>query len=396
VRHSIARQTADRVEHRIQQLKLWTADLNEISQFNWRQIENNAGAASHAIARLKKLDFESGSGDAEVWHSAALLGREGELAQSRETLTDAVVAGFDPERVPRITDLKEAAVHTNGKCWEAYAAFPALSEIAGSYHQELGRLFHELRDVPASDAALVEYRQHYAAQRDLLKSKLSPTANSWGDNWALFRVADHEELFGLDHEPLTNLLRIPLTGNEESRFRAGDLAGLSSLPLYEVKRYAETGQGVRGCQPKTYSEHDIAYYRLDCYSYWPRKEGAGADLRIEMRLVYKSAPYGSLNGSALPSEVFFHFLIPDGSNVNEFTQEVMTSLAASTREAHETISGTFLRSGSPVQGFNIRGRTRALTVEPRVVTLCGLTPEPKALMVRIVPGKAHGQTTLGD
>lgn len=403
VRRIIAKGTENRVEGRIRQLRLWTTELNEITNFDWRRIEDNPDAASLAVERLKRLNFKSDINDAEIWRSAAMLGKDGELSQAMQGLTDQVVAGFTPARIPRVSDLKEAAVHWDAqeKRWQAYSQFPKLSEITGSYHEELGRLFSELRDVPANDARLVEYRQHYAAQRQLLQNDLTDTANSWGDNWMAFRVPDHAGLVGRESEPLADLLRAPFASSDDGLLKAGDLVRLASLPLYETKRCAQGSPGCNGakmppgqqnsrgapsCHCQNFLEKSMEYFRLDCYSYAPRKDGTGAALRVEMRLVYHSEAGGFLRDQSEPSEVFFHFMIPEGRKNDEFREEVMTALAAATRELKEdaTVRGLD-RGGSVAGGFVIESSQASLRVErPAIVTLNGLNPEPEALQVRVV------------
>lgn len=411
VRHAIATATADRVEHRIQQYRLWTTDLGEIANFDWRRIEDNPDAASAAIAKLRQFDFASTKGDAELWRSAGMLGKDAELAQAMKGLTDQVVVGFAPQRVPRVSDLKEAAVRWDAqeKRWESYSRFQKLSEITGSYHAELGRLFSELRDVPADDAHRVEYRQHYDAQRQLLQRALLDMANSWGDNWAAFRVPDHADLIGRENEPLTDLLRAPFANDDET-LTAGNLARLATLPLSEVKRCSRGSpgcsgvtmspekrsvQGAPGCRCQDFRESTMEYFRLDCYSYLPRREDTGADLRVEMRLVYHSEPHGLLRNLATPSEVFFHFLLPEGSDESKFREEVMTALAATTREGNAQVR-SIDRGGSAAGGFYIETPGNSLRVfRPAVVKLTGLNPEPKALQVRVVP-LANNHYQVGD
>ena len=129
----------------------------------------------------------------------------------------------------------------------------------------------------------------------------------------------------------------------------------------------------------------MEYFRLDCYSYAPRSEGTGADLRVEMRLVYHSEPHGWLQSGATPSEVFFHFLVPAGSDDDKFREEVMTALAATTREGNAEVR-SIDRGGSAAGGFDIETPGNSLRVlRPAIVKLTGLNPEPKALQVRVVP-----------
>src|SRR6185295_3894910 len=116
------------------------------------------------------------------------------------------------------------------------------------------------------------------------------------------------ELIGREKAPLDELLRTPFARSGEEKFAPADLWQLTSLPLYTTKRLAQGSPGcggrqrtqgppsqpqVRqapGCRCQNFGEREYKYFRLDCYSYAPQKEGTGAELRIEMRLVYQSAP----------------------------------------------------------------------------------------------------------
>jgi len=199
VRRMIARKTEERVDRRIQQIRLWTMQVQEATSFDWSKMEDSPAAAAKAVESLKHLHFD-GIDDAELWRSAALLGKDAVLVQAMQSLTGAVVAGLAPERVPKVSDLREAAIRWDDeeKRWQSYTKFPQLSEFTGGYHQELGRLFGELasRDESGASASLVDYRQHYAAQRGVLQAQLKELASTWADNWAVFRVPQHGELIG--------------------------------------------------------------------------------------------------------------------------------------------------------------------------------------------------------
>ena len=403
VRHIIAKETERRVDHQIQQFRLWTTEVSEITSFDWKRFEDSPDAAATEIEKLAKLSFKSAGNDAEIWRSAAILGKDGDLASAMQALTEQVVAGFDTARAPRVSDLKEPALHWDDqeKRWKAYAQFPKLSGIAGSYHQELGRLFADLQDVPSEGVKQVEYRQHYTVQRQLLQRELNEIANGWADNWVAFRVPHHEELIGRTQAPLYELLHSSFIGNQEASYAPGDLWQLTSLPLYRLKKLVEGAPGcggervdghgethaeARGCHCQSFDEHLHEYFRLDCYSYMPRKEGTGAELRVEMRIVYESLSMKRLGGQSFPSEIYFHFLIPEGMGNGEFSDSVMKDLAAAARRSSPYVnvrpSG---RSGSSAGGFRIETNDAVVRVfRPVVVSLKGLSPEPQALMVRAV------------
>jgi hypothetical protein len=410
VRRAIARKTEERVDHRIQQIRVWTMQVQKATNFDWSRMEDSPSAAAKAVESLTAVHFE-GIDDAELWQSASILGKHDDLVEAMQGLTEAVVAGFAPQRVPRVSNFREAAIRWDDQenRWQAYTKFSTLSAITGAYHQELGRLFGELesRDETGVSESLVDYQQHYAEQRTVLKTHLEELANSWADHWAVFKVPQHEELIGLESAPLDTLLRASFARSDDRSLAAAELWRLTSLPLFEVKRLAQGSPGCEdgqidaqsylqsvprsapGCHCQNFDERDREYFRLDCYSYTPRKEGSGAELRIEMRLVYQSSHRHRLSSRSLPYEVFFHFIIPDGKGSDAFREEVMTALAAAARSSMP--EGGSVRStdrgGSVAGGFTLVDRNVAVRVpRPAVVTLTGLTPEPQALQVRVLRG----------
>ncbi|HEX9984993.1 MAG TPA: hypothetical protein VGF69_17155 [Thermoanaerobaculia bacterium] len=393
VRRAITEKTEDRVEQRIQQVRLWTVQVREATGFEWRRMEEQPAAAADAVAKLKALRFAGAVDDAEVWRSAAVLRKDEELASAVRGLTREVVAGLAPERAPRVSDLREAAVRWDAQAgrWESYRQFATLSEVTGSYHQELGRLFGELasQDESTTNPKLVDYREHYAAQHAVLRQHLDSGRKSWPDNWAIVRA-------GGPHTPLAEILRTSFLEGEEGSLAAAQLGQLTTLPLQRLKSMArgapgcEGGEpglgGGRGCQCQNYEERGRDYFRLDCYSYAPQREGTGAELRVEMRVVYQSPAGSSLDRYSLPAELYFHFLVPHGIGTEEFREEVMTELATASRGflRDGSVRSTD-RGGSVAGGFVLDdGRLVVRVLRPVVVPLTGLEPERKALLVRVV------------
>ena len=152
VRRTIAEQTKKRVEHRIGQLRDLAAQIRVAIDFDWKTIEDNPEIATSKVESLKALNVPKSRDDVELWRSAAILGKDAELFQAMEDAADATIAGFAVDRVPRVSSLREPAIHWNPdrRQWEPNPHFPALSAITGSYHSELGRLFLELRSADLS------------------------------------------------------------------------------------------------------------------------------------------------------------------------------------------------------------------------------------------------------
>jgi len=370
----------DQVELLIQQLQLWTSEVREVTGYDWKRMEADREGALHNVERLKRLSFAGRINDLELWREAVILGKDTELAKRSQELMDAVVVGLNPKRVPRVSSFEEPALHWNHdqKHWEANADFQGLSVTVGEYHHEIGRLFAELEvtDLPVLSQPLVDLEGHYRTQRDQFKKAMTGILGSWPDNWAVFRIPQHRVLIGRESLPLSEMLQVPLFATEEP-LAAGNLWKLTSLPLGEVRRL---GRKPPGCRPLEYTEGLRDYFRLDCYSYSPQGKGEGAELRIEMRLVYESEPGKSLAEYSLPAEVYFLFPIPPDEGSDNFRETVMTGLAnASRRLSGRSISGSD-RGNSVASGFRILGDgSSVLVYYPTVVPLLG---EQRALQVR--------------
>lgn len=403
VRRAITNQTAQRVGQQIEQIRLWTTAVREVTNYDWRRLEESPDAAAQVVARLKDLSFRKSVNDIEVWRSAAILGKDAELSSAVQQLSDEVTAGFAPERVPRVSTLKEPAVRWDGtnRRWERYSRFAGLSGVTGTYHQELGRLFFELesQNTSGEHVKLVEYQQHYASNRQTLKRHLDEISSSWTDNWAVFQIREQARVTGRNNVPLHDLLQSPLLYDDQESLAPGDLQRLTTLRLAEVKQLARGSPGCdggdaslprhpTGCRCLNFEENQYEYYRLDCYSYTPAQKAAGAELRIEMRVVYQSAWLAPLDDWTLPAEIYFHFLVPSGEDRDKYRESVMAGLADAARAESPRIDLRATdRGGSVAGGFSVRtGAGTVRVLRPDIVTLNGLTPEPAALRVRVVRG----------
>ena len=380
VRHAVAQQTSRRVNDRIEQIRAWSAAIKEVTDHDWSQLEDHSDSAATEIETLKALDFRGEAQDIELWRSASLLGRDEELSAAMQQLTDQIVAGFDLERAPRVSILKEPALRwdVSERRWQSYARFAGLSEITGAYYHELGRLYTELG--PASNMSENEqesrYAQHYAVDGQLLQRHLNEFSATWTDNWVVQEVPGHDgQLIAI-----RDLLASPFAQTDDGAFAAGDLLRLSSVSLSAMRQLARRA---RGCHLQSYEEHGQEYSRLDCYAYAPAQHGTGAELRAELRLVYWNSPRRASRQQA-PSEIYFHFVVPEGENGDRYVDVVMTGLAAAAQQsAPSAVIRRNGRSGSVASGFTLRDGSSGVRVfHPAVVTLVGLNSPRSAVVVR--------------
>ena len=187
------------------------------------------------------------------------------------------MAGLDPDKVPLVSTFQEPAIfwNTDSDRWEIGLAFPPASEVVGLYHQEIGRIFDEveLEGAPPASHAWVDLKQHCSAAKEMLRQHLHDQEGTWTDGWAVYRVPSHEALLARSEIPLVDLLQTSMTGGGEDALRPADLPNLMRLTLRDV----EERHRLQGCRETgRYSRGFFQYFRLDCYSYLPRKCGPGS------------------------------------------------------------------------------------------------------------------------
>ncbi len=284
-------------------------------------------------------------------------------------LFGAVTAGLQPEHAPKLSVLPEAAIRYDpgDRRWEANASFPQLSQITGEYHREIGRLFQELQveDASADYPGLVELEIVSGEQRIGLRERLTALSETWADGWAAFRIPEIQSLIGREKRPLVDVLQASLLRDSQSHLPPAALWQLMDLRLSQARELvAETA----GCQAAGYPDRDRQYYRLDCYSYRPSAEGAGADLRVEVRLVYDLTGIPpEHDGVMTPLEIYFLFPAGgDAAAVEALKNEAMTALASAAKK-HWTGRFDYAdKSGSATAGFWLTGTGRRLRVLPAV------------------------------
>jgi hypothetical protein len=362
---SITASKTTKVERMIEQLGLWTTEVEEVAQHEWRLEEDREGS-TRAVERLAQINkMADGIDDPDLWRAADFLGRKDELVTNAEGLVDAVVAGFEPSRVPRISSLQEPAVRqkVGTSSWEPSSGFSPASETVGRYYRELGQLYDEL-DLEgdlASAKGGADLKEHCNTRRQVLRSYLSTQMDEWTDNWAVFRVPEGAAVRERSEVSLVDLLQ---TSFGSGSLHPADLPRLLGMSLSTLRaRVAK----MRGCHPlDTYPEGQNEYYRLDCYSYEPSEKGDGADLRIEMRVVY-SAPTGGLDrfkSTLLPFEIYFLVPIPMGEDENAFVDRVMSAFRIAVQKETGLNVGLGDRTHSVKTGFLVAASDMSIRVKP--------------------------------
>lgn len=344
----VSRKKAD-VEGAIDQLRLWTTEVQEVSRYDWNRLEAETAAASETVDRLDPVQPKDLLRNSQLWQEAAILGMDDKLSDAASDLADAAVAGLHPERVSRVSLFREPAFFWDPatRRWQAGLRFPAASEVVERYHQEVKRIFDEIepgQQAPAS-RAWIDLKQHYSSAKETLTQHLQAQAGRWTDGWVVY------ELLGRSKPPLVDLFQTSLTGDGEDVLRPADLPRLMEITVRDV----EERRRLKDCRDTGRYYHDSReYLRVDCYSYLPRQNGAGAELRAEMRLVYQAhCYYCSLSSYQSPVEIYFLFPIPRGTDPGRYRREVMVDLGNAVRSASAASFSYQDLSGSAASGFRV-------------------------------------------
>ncbi len=375
--YAVINQHTREIDQHILQLQRWTDEVRDATNFDWSHLQDSPDAAAANVGRLTGLRFPGLLADKTLWRAAVVLDHQDELAAASSELLTAVVDGLAGQRTPKLSALVERAVRWDRSAnrWIPSSTFPRASEIVADYHNQLMSRYQELAagHALAEIPAMVQLEEHTRSKRDELAGHLAAACDTWVDNWVVYQIPDHQQWIDDDRDrmPLANQLQRSLTTQDGNTLPAGDLTKLLNLSLTDTRSLTALAPG---CDPMDYSEGQYEYFRLDCYSYAPSISGTGAELRVEMRLVFSSAENASLNGYETPVEVYYLFPLPGGTEEagrnDDFREEVMTALAAAVRAGWTGYFSPVDRSGSFTAGFVFgpqNDRMRVLT--PRIVNL---------------------------
>jgi hypothetical protein len=358
----------DRVAARIGELHQWAEVVRTVAGHDWPRLADHVTASAQEVEKLQALRPGDVAHDRDLWRVAAVLGQEAKLAQGLVDLQSAVVAAFNPVHTPKVSSFKEPSLYWDHPqeapgTWRESGSFAGLSGIVGSYHREVGRLLAEITVIqPAESPTLAALAGRLEAGRAQAAAYLRTVLGTWSDAWVVFEVPGHDALVVGDRQPLAEVLRSPLLAIQARSLTAGDLYRLSRLPLGAA---ADLPRRSPGCHARSYREGERQYFRVDCYSYAPRSVDAGAELSVELRLVYQSAPPGALADGDLPEEVFYLFFLPPAAGGEPFRQEVMAALAQEATRRGEVSLFNESRAGTTATGFQLVAGDNSRTVALR-------------------------------
>jgi hypothetical protein len=360
---AIAASKQVRVDQTIARLGEWTSEVEAIAKRDWSGATWDDSAK--VVDQLEEIR-PAAQLDLSLWREASILEeRDKKVAAQAGKLLTATAAGLARENVPHISQLDEPLAYNDGTHWEKSAIFPKASATVGHYFEQMGRIFSELnvQDSFPESQGLSKLKQLYLEEKPKLAERLKGQMDDWTDQWAIFRIPPQANLLSQSEVPLAKLLRnpSPLQGKPAA-----------NLPWFLEQTYERAKLWtLRGCRSLEYTEIDkknkidkYEYYRIDCYSYSPlaKEKEMGADLRVEMRLVYRSDLNKPLRSTELPFEVYFLFPLPDGQKEADFRQQVMSDLAEAVRETTGLQVKKNRRSGMWGDGFNIPGKGKHVVV----------------------------------
>ena len=391
----------NRVAARVGELRQWAEIVRAVAGHDWPRLADHVTASAHEVEKLQALRPGEVAHDRDLWRVAAVLGQEEQLAQGFVDLQSAVVEAFDPGHTPKVSSFKEPSLYWDHPreapgTWRESGSFAGLSGIVGSYHREVGRLLAEITVIqPAESPALAALAGRLEAGRAQAAAHLQTMLGTWSDAWVVFEVPGHDALVAGDRQPLAEVLRSPLLAIPTGSLTAGDLYRLSRLPLGAA---ADLARRSPGCHAHSYREGERQYFRVDCYSYAPRSVDAGAELSVELRLVYQSASPGALGDGDLPAEVFYLFLLPSVVSGEQFRQDVMAALAQEATRRGDVSLVNQGRAGTTATGFQLvaadgsraealRPQLRPLVKGKDAVEVRVLWDPPPLFLINAAPSK---------
>ena len=354
-----------RVGQTIAELSREAGEVREVSAFPWSSEERREDALRQ-IQRLQTLPLEQWLPDRYLWQGAAHLGEDEQLAAAYRELLDAVVAGMDPAHTPKLWQPQFLWDHDTQR-WNRDTAFPDLSAAVAGYHVRTAQMFQRLAPPGGDDPALRGLAAYYDQKKQEVDGQLAALAKTWNEDWIPPLVAPAGPGAAPLASPLVDLLRRPLL--PEGELRPVSLARLLDLPLARAESLADPACG---CRKMLYQEENREveskdFLRIDCYSYMAHPDAGhpSADLRIEMRIVYRPETGGSLSRGTMPGEIYFLLPLPAGIELDKYKGDVMQAFESAVLAEYPGIKIKRIDRGGPIKGFTFEtGYRRRLRVTP--------------------------------
>jgi hypothetical protein len=349
----------------------WAQEVRALGEDEVFVTDLSTAAAEERLKAVIGMSFDERDALLDHWRAAAVLNREEELAQGLSELSAAVVVGLDPANAPRISSLDEPPIRWDPgrEEWLASTEFRRLSALVGAYYRRLGGLFLELdpQALASYSPALATYRQRYSEEREDLRRHLEATLERWTDHWVVTRVPGANELVRSPRPSLDRLLQVPLVPGEPEAMAPADVGSLLTLSREQARSLAEE---IPGCHLRRYREDDVEYERVDCYALAadPEDGATGAELRVEMRVVFRVSGEQLDRRRDRPAELYFLFPVPRGRDGREHLVEVAGAMSDAVRARWPGELRSLDRSGSALQGFVLlEGAERIVVYRPRIV-----------------------------
>jgi hypothetical protein len=345
-----------RVEATVVELAREAGEVRAASTFTGSNGAERQEDVLRQVEQLRNLPIERWLPDRYLWQGAARLGEDGRLATAYRDLLDAVVTGIDPAHAPTLC---HPQFNGSNRGWSRDPRFPDLSAAVAGYHLRTGQILQHLAPPAGESQALRDLGTYYDQKAREVESHLAAMAKTWNEDWVPSLLAARGPDPGSSLSPLVELLRRPLP--PDGSLRPASLERLLALKLGQAQRMADPRHG---CADRSYREGDLQYFRIDCYAYAarPAANPPSADLRVEMRIVYKWQEQRSLRRSDLPAEIYFLFPVPPGTDPAKYRDDVMLALETAVGAEHQASTPT--RDGrSSLTGFSIKAGLRHRLLE---------------------------------
>lgn len=370
------------VERRVERLRSWAAWVAEASEHDWGTLPADPKAGEEWVRVLSDVDLGQEIHQPRLWSAAAVLGRDTELATAVGDLVRSVADAVAAEDAPRLAAVSEPPVRWDRprNDWVSNPDFPLVSAVVGDFYRETGRLYRQVSTdgVEAGSSGYRQLREEIAEQEQRIGDWLRATGKSWSHHWVVPLFAGLTPVGEVPTVPeLSEVLRLSLLPEGDGALVPADLWQLMSLPVDRMRRVAERAPA---CHRRAYEEEGVHYERLDCYAFEPAREGRGAELRIELRLVYTSGELEFRWSDRQPVEGYFLFPVSHDRRAPDYADRVIGELFQAVSRSWDGGLRTADRGGTALRGFWLEGTERDLRVyAPRVEDYLG---DGRAVIVR--------------
>lgn len=348
--------------------------IEMVVNYPWDDFTTNISGAKTILETAQTFDLQMPKTNIDIWQENGhpeIISKQALAKEKVDTIYTNLLQAIQINRLPKLSDLEQPSSYwdDDARQWIENPNFKEYSRIVGQYYILIDNLFHQLT---SEDSVINEIYQQKSAN---FESSIRETLNIWADNWMPYQLHNASLRFNGNQMALKEIFETKLTN---------DLSIVNIRSLLELTLETAKNTDIKSCFRREYTKGSYEYFRLDCYAYAPTPDETGAQLRIEMRIVYQGRKFYA---HAKPVEIYF--LFPLGNHVenyNSYKSYIMNSLfeALSPFWVNQGGNYSYLGSnGTPSKGFYLKNDKLVDDVyvyEPREV---GHVNDFKAIEVRI-------------